>query len=63
MDFITGLENRNKKNDCIFVAVENLSKEAYFIIVSSAYKAVHIANIFLKSILRLHGIPKEIISD
>ena len=27
------------------------------------YKVVHIVDIFLKEIFRLHGIPKEIISD
>ena len=29
----------------------------------STYKEVHIADIFLKEIFRLHGIPKEIILD
>ena len=63
MDFITGLPKRKKKNDSIFVVVDNLSKETHFIPVKLTYKPVHIANIFLKEIFRLHGIPKEIISD
>ena len=63
MDFIMGLPKRKKKNDSIFVEVDNLSKLRHFIRVKSTYKAVHIVNIFLKDIFRLHGIPKEIISD
>ena len=63
MDFITGLPKSKKQNDYIFVVVDKLSKAAHFIPVKSTYKAVHIADIFLKEIFRLHEIPKEIISD
>ena len=40
-----------------------MSKEAHFIPVKSTYKEMNIVDIFLKEIFRLHGIPKEIISD
>ena len=63
MDFITCLPKSKKQNDSIFVVVDKLSKETHFIPVKSTYKAVHIADIFLKEIFRLHGIPKAIISD
>ena len=63
MDFIMGLPKSKKKNDSIFVVVDKLSKVAHFIPVKSTYKVVHIVDIFLKGIFRLHGIPKEIISD
>ena len=58
-----GLWKRNNHNDSIFVVVDKLSKEALFIPVKWTYKAIHIADIFLKEIFRLHGIPKEIILD
>ena len=63
MDFIMGIIKRKKQNDSIFVVVYNFSKEAHFIPMNSTYKEVHIADIFLKDIFRLHRIPKEIISD
>ena len=63
MDFITSLPKSKKQNYSIFVVVDKLSKEAHFIPVKSTYKAVNIADIFLKEIFRLHGIPKEIILD
>ena len=61
MDFITGLPKSNKQNDSIFVVIDKLSKTTHF--VKSTYKALNIADIFLKEIFRLHGISKEIISD
>ena len=63
MDFTIGIPKRKKQNDSIFVVVDRLSKASHFILVKSTYKTVHIVNIFLKEIFRLHGIPKEIISD
>ena len=45
------------------VVVHKLSKETHFIPVKSTYKAANIADIFLKQIFQLHGIPKVIISD
>ena len=45
------------------VVVDKLSKAFHFISVKTTYKATNIADIFLKQIFRLHGIPKVIISD
>ena len=63
MDFIIGLPKSKNQNDYIFVVVDKFSKVAHFILVKSTYKAIHIVDIFLKEIFRLHGIPKAIISD
>ena len=48
MDFITGLPKSKKKNNSIFVVTNKLSKEAHFIPLKSTYKAMNIADIFLK---------------
>ena len=45
------------------VVVDKLSKATYFISVKSTYKAINIADIFMKEVFRLLGIPKVIISD
>ena len=63
MDFITGLPKSTKKNDAIMVVVDKLSKSAHFIPVKSTCKEIYIANIFMKEIFRLHGMPKEIVFD
>jgi len=48
MDFITGLPKSKKKNDSIFVVIDKLSHAAHFIPIKLTYKAVNIADIFLK---------------
>jgi hypothetical protein len=63
MDFITGLPKLTKQNDAIMVVVEKLSKAIHLIPIKSTCNAIYIASIFLKEIFRLHGMPKEIISD
>ena len=63
MYFITVLLKSKKQNYSIFVVIDKLSKETHFIPMKSTYKAMNIADIFLKEIFRLHGIPKVIISD
>ena len=63
MDFTIGIPNIKKKNDSIFLVFDKLSKETHFIPRKSAYKEVHIVDIFLNEIFRLHGIPNEIILD
>jgi hypothetical protein len=63
MDFITRLPTSSRKNDAIMVVVDKLSKSAHFIPVKLTCKAIDIANIFMKEIFRLHGMPKEIVFD
>jgi hypothetical protein len=63
MDFITGLPKSTKKNDAIMVMVDKLSKSTHFVPIKSTCKAIDIANIFMKEIFRLHGMPREIVSD
>jgi hypothetical protein len=57
MDFITGLPKTVKQHDAIMVVVENLSKEAHFVPIKSTFKSIDVANVFMKEIFRLHGLP------
>ena len=45
------------------VVMEKLSQDAHFIPAKSTYKVVNIADILMKQIFRLHGVPKVIVSD
>jgi hypothetical protein len=63
MDFITKLPKLAKQNDAILVLVEKLSNFSHFVTVKSTCKAIDISNIFMKEIFKLHGMPREIISD
>jgi hypothetical protein len=57
MDFITGLPRSSRHNDAIMVVVDTLRNSAHFIPVKSTCKEIDIANIFMKDIFRLHGMP------
>ena len=63
MDFITGLTMTWRQHDSIMVVVDKLTKVAHFILVKSTHKTDDIAKIFMKDIFKLHGFPKEIVSD
>jgi hypothetical protein len=63
MDFITGFPKTIKQHDVIMVVVDKLSKETHFIPIKSTFKSIDIANVFMKEIFKLHGLPKTIISD
>jgi hypothetical protein len=63
MDFITGLPRTNKKHDSIMVVVEKLTEASHFVPVKTTHTMTNIAEIFMKEIVRLHGIPRTIVSD
>ena len=62
MDFVTGLPKTKRHNDSIVVVLVKLRKETHFILIKSNYKVIIIADIFMKDIFRLHGIPKTVIT-
>lgn len=62
MDFIEGLPLSQGKF-AIMVVVDRLTKYAHFIPLKHPYTAITVAKVFLEQIVRLHGIPKSIVSD
>jgi hypothetical protein len=63
LESITSFPRTQKQNDSIMLVIDKLSKSAHFIPLKSTFKAINIAEIFMKEIFRLHGIPKTVISD
>ena len=63
MDFITSLPRTYRKHDSIMVVVDRLTKVAHFILVKSTYSTNDVAQVFIKDVVRLHGVPKKIVAD
>ena len=63
MDFITGLPTTRKGNDSIWVIIDRLTKSAHFVPMKTRYRPPVYADIYIAEIVKLHGIPKTIISD
>ena len=63
MDFITGLPKTSKGFDSIWVVVDRLTKQAHFMPVKTVYSASTYADLYTKHIMKLHGVPKTIVSD
>jgi hypothetical protein len=63
IDFITKLPKTVKQHDSIMVMVDTLTKEAHFIPVKTTHKKITIADIYMKEVSILHGVPKEIVLD
>ncbi len=62
MDFITDLPIVRTKNS-ILVVVDRLTKMAHFTPCSKSITAEEIVQLILDGIVRLHGLPEEIVSD
>ena len=45
------------------VVIDKLSKVAHFVAVKTTNSASEVSQIFIKEIVRLHGVPKKIISS
>ena len=62
LDFIKGLSNSQGK-DTILVVVDRLSKYAHFMALMHPVTVKTVAERFVDSVVKHHGMPKSIISD
>jgi hypothetical protein len=62
MDLVTGLPKVQGK-DYIYVVVDRLTKFSHFYAIPTECNAVQVAELFFREVFRLHGLPKNIVSD
>jgi len=63
MDFVTGLPLSREKHDAVWVIVDRLTKSAHFLPIRMDYSLDKLADLYIREIVRLHGVPSSIISD
>ena len=63
MDFVVGLPLIGRRHDSVWVVVDRLTKSAHFLPVRTDYSLDKLAELYIKEIFQLHGIPISIISD
>ncbi|RDX90356.1 hypothetical protein CR513_27795, partial [Mucuna pruriens] len=61
IDFVLGLPRSKSRKDCIFMVVDRFSRMTHFIPYHKVDNACLVANLFLKEVIRLHGLPITIV--
>ena len=63
MYFIAKLPKSKDRLDAIWVIVDRLTKSAHFLPIKEMYKMEILTQIYIKEVVRLHGVSISIISD
>ena len=63
MDFVTHLPWTSWKHDAIWVIVNRLTKSTHFLAVRMTFTPEELCRLYIREIVRLHGVPVSIVSD
>ena len=63
MDFMLGLPRSPRGKDAIWAVFDRLMKIAHFIPMKTTNSALDLVPLYVKEVVRLHGVPKSIASD
>ena len=63
MDFVVGLPRTQRGSAALWVVVARLTKSAHFIPIRVRDPVDHLADLYIRDIVRLHGVPVTIVSD
>ena len=63
MDFVTHFPRTSLKHDAVWVIVDRLTKLAHFLAVQMTFTLKEFCRLYIREIVRLHGVPVSIVSD
>ena len=63
MDFVVDLPRSPRGRDAIWVVVDRLTKSMHFIPMKTMSSAQDLVPLYIKEVVRLHGVPKSIVLD
>jgi len=63
MDFIIGLSHLCRQHDSIWVIIDMLTKSSHFLPVHTSYTTEDYAMLYIRDLLKLHGVSLSIISN
>ena len=63
MDSVSGSPLTPSRKNSIQVIVDCFMKCAHFIVVHTTYSLDKLADLYISEVVRLHGVPKSIVSD
>jgi len=63
MEFVTHLPRTFRGHDIIWVIMDRLTKSAYFLAMNLRMSMAILTQLYIKEIVRLHGVPSSIVSD
>ena len=63
MDLFGGLPRAVELHDAVWVVVDRYTKSAHFLPVRTTYNVDQYAELYVREIVCLHGVPKSIVSD
>ena len=63
MDFVTHFPRTSLGHDVVWVIVDRLTKSAHFLAVQMTFTLEKFCRLYIREIIRLHGVPISILSD
>ena len=63
IDFVTHLPRTQQRHDAVWVIVDQLTKSAHFLAVRMTLASDTFCRLYIREIVRLHGVPVSIVSD
>ncbi|XP_073120163.1 uncharacterized protein [Henckelia pumila] len=63
MDFVIGLPITQRRMNSIWIIVYRLTKSAHFLPVRNNFSMNQYAELYIREVVRLHGVPARIVSD